>query len=141
VQDQATGLHSYLNVYEKILFSRTPTQSDPAPVPLTQMRVFATWAVDAEDVNQEFEFEVNLAVAGSDRIEAINKGQVTCTSSEGFIRIISHLIGPLPIVGPGIMRLQNRMRRIGDKEWITQEYPILYEEIAVSTSAAASPAT
>lgn len=134
LEDKTTGLQSYINIYEKILFHKNPAEVPPAPP--TQIRVFALWVGEREDIGRQFESEVNVVLPGpSETVLELDKGTTTCTG-EGWIRVTAHLIGTPPIEGPGIMRLQSRMRRVGDENWLTQEYPIIFAEFHIQEPAA-----
>jgi len=131
LQDQASGLPSYINILEKVIFRKSA--EPPLAMITPQMRVFAAWMGEAEDINQELEFETNILVSGSNRMVNVHKGRFIC-SGDGLIRLSAHLIGPSPVDGPGIMRIQNQIRRVDSEKWLIQEYPIIFEEALSPTA-------
>ena len=138
LQDAATGLQSYMNIVEKLVIARNVPQ--PVPRAMSQMRIFTAWAAAREDVGRDYDFEVSITIPGVPEPFVAHSGILAC-KAEGIIRITTHVVGPPPITGPGIMRVLCRIRPVGSQESAIQEYPIILEELpAPANVAIAQPA-
>jgi hypothetical protein len=135
LHDTATGLLSFMNIIEKVVFSKNAQQ--PTPPGMSQMRIFTAWMAEREDMGHEYEFNTSVVVPGSDEVIDLHHGNLIC-GDEGFVRITTHILGMPPVKGAGIMRLRGRIRRAGSDKWITQEYPIVFQELSSPANASAT---
>jgi len=124
-QDATTNLLSIFNVVEKVVLA--PQETDIARrTPLPQsMTAVAIWMKDERDagVQLEHQFQFIIPPDGREVLTPIHPYQFDDHKHLG--RFICHLNG-LPIEGPGLARIINRIRIAGEgNEWISQEYPIL----------------
>jgi hypothetical protein len=128
-EDKQTGLLSHFNVFEKFVLQKISREQLPANPPFLmqlQARIFAIWLGEREDEGQEYEFETRIKLPPSGKILDIHAGKFKF--ARGLQRLFANIMGPLPVEGAGIMWIQNRIRRVGADEWLTQEFPIVFEE-------------
>jgi hypothetical protein len=128
-EDKASGQVSLFNVIDKLFLRRNqPNTPPPPPQPgISQIRITASWMRVSGDYDQEFEFETRMFFPPENAMYGVAKG--TFTFAQDWQRLTNVLVGPLPIQGPGILRVQNRVRRKGSEEWVAQECPIIVEEV------------
>jgi hypothetical protein len=122
-EDGQTKSPSIFNVIEKLQFSK---QLLPNMQPLLQMRITVQWMCEPEDKNLEFEFDIKLYLPPDNTVFEAGSGKFLFAGE--FQRQIVKFTGFMPLVGAGIMRVQARIRRVGDTQWIVQEYPLIVEE-------------
>jgi len=128
-EDKASGQLSLFQIIDKLFLRRNPPNAPPPPPQpgVSQIRITASWMSVAGDHNQEFEFETRIFIPPENNISAVAKG--TFIFSQDMQRLTNVFVGSLPIQGPGVLRVQNRVRRIGGDEWVAQEYPVIVEEV------------
>jgi hypothetical protein len=125
--DKLTGQVSLFNLTEKVHVMKLPPGQIP-PIPSTfRLRVTALWMRGDDDCGGEFESEIRLLMPPDGEILAIP--QPAFTFPLLFQRVQIQILGPLPVKGPGIMRVQSRIRRNGTEDWLTQQCPIILEEV------------
>ena len=129
-QDKNTGLVSLFNIVEKFQISEiSPEQKQKglggnAPV----VRMIAVWMRSQEDENQGFEYEVVLFVPPNDREVGGGPGG-RFQFTHPLHRLTMTLVLPSGFEGAGVMRVENRVRKVGDQHWLRQEYPIFIEKV------------
>jgi len=121
-EDKITGLVSLFNLIEKIQIVK---REQNEPVPSLSLRVTATWARGEDELDQLFEFETAAYLPPDNDEMMLGKGEFRFTMP--FQRITMRMQGSLVFQGPGMLRIENRIRRAGTDEWFRQEYPILVE--------------
>ncbi|OGQ82489.1 MAG: hypothetical protein A3F90_08870 [Deltaproteobacteria bacterium RIFCSPLOWO2_12_FULL_60_19] len=132
-EDKNTGLVSLFNVVEKIqIIESPPPASGQQPPPKTPtFRTLAVWMrADSDKPEDEFEFEVALSVPPTDREIVGGTGRFSFTKP--LHRFFLDFFG-LPIEGPGTLLVESRIRKVGDKEWLRQSYPIFLERVQEQT--------
>lgn len=134
VEDKTTGLVSAFHIFEKLLIGQMSTQG---ALPLVQMRISATWMREDRDRDREFQFETGVLIPGIPSIFEAGRG--TFFFSNDFQRLTSLIWGPLPILEPGLMLVQNRIRIVGDDAWAMQQCPIIIERAAPPDNAVIAP--
>ena len=125
VRDAQTGFFSYFHVVEKLVLRRVrihePT-SRPIIIPSVPLRISAVWKRgEDESSNQEFEHETLLVLPNQQELR-VGSGTFRFDGERQHIAVdVKHYMLP----GPGTIRAINRIRNVGEQEWISQEYPIL----------------
>jgi hypothetical protein len=140
-QDKVTGLLSLFNVIEKFQIAKlsAPPAGQAAVVPEQRFLIAATWRKeDTDDPNQEYEFEFVLFMPPNGSEGKISEG--------GFLfsmpmhRITLNFRGLMPFNGGGWLRIEARLRKKGEQDWIKQDYWIIVEEIVTPSPIDAAPA-
>ena len=130
--DAKTNRMSHFNIIEKIAVTkaRVPRQTKPMPgaPPLNSMQVVSVWMRTAQDTeNQEFEYELDISLPHSQKKHTPGKGRFKFTKP--LQRITVGIVGLLPFSRSGLMKIQCRIRKVGDRKWLRQEYPIIIEVV------------
>jgi hypothetical protein len=124
-EDRTTGLGSIFNVIDKIQFERLPQGA--VGVAGFQFRITAVWKREPGDEGQEFDYEVALTLPATANELRLASG--TLVFSRPLHRLTTQMQGPPPLQGEGELRAISRIRRSGTQDWLSQEYPVLVEEI------------
>jgi hypothetical protein len=128
-EDKQTGLLSFFHVIEKIQIISVPEADEQGRVFLTsqRIRVVAVWMRGEEDSpTQEFEYQTVLVLPPYHK--EIPSGYGRFVFSKPLHRFTVSDLGPLLFEGPGIMRAESRLRKLGEQTWLKQDYPIIVEE-------------
>jgi hypothetical protein len=124
---------SLFSVVERVRVTPVPVPQpgEAPPIVLYQpFRVTAVWMRNPEDdTAQEYEFEVRLLPAAGSA-QNVTRGRFQFDPARPFHRVALDLLGPSPFTGPGVNRLECRLREVGAENWLTQDYPILVEMAA-----------
>ncbi len=131
-EDAQTGLVSHYHVIEKLRvvdFAQLQRQGAAVLVPTNMFRATAVWMRTEDDPpEQEFEFETAFYMPPDGEELVVQKGRFFFTPEKPLYRMmVSGQSSPLP--APGLLRVENRVRRVGAKEWIRQDFPIIVETI------------
>jgi hypothetical protein len=134
--DKLTNRLSVFDIVEKVLFQRIENQPPGSILPKFKMQVVAIWMrQDDESDDDQFESEFAIVTSGSQQEASVVKMEFSFEPGKQLFRGIALLDAPLPIDGAGRMEILNRVRKVGDADWITQSYPILVEEVVQPTAA------
>ncbi len=128
-EDRISGRTSLFNLLEQIQISKLPPDFKGIVFSkVASIWVTAMWMRESEDEGAgEFEFKISLKMPNvAETIEMLGG---SFAFEKVFQRIMMRLEGPLPIPGPGIMNVQCMIRRAGTSDWLTQECPIILEEV------------
>jgi len=130
--DSRTNRISYFNIIEKIEATRAKVtqrrKPTPGAAPLLSMRVVAVWMRSGQDTeNQEFEYELVISLPHRQKKLSPGKGRFKFTKP--LQRITVDIGGMLPIIRSGLIKIQCRIRKVGDRKWLSQEYPIIVEVV------------
>jgi len=128
VRDAQTGLVSHFNVIEKLALRRLPrNKSSARPLVVASMpiRISAAWMRgEGDDPGQEYEHETLLIVPQDQQEFIVGSGRFRFRDlRHHIITNARHYLMP----GLGMIRVVNRIRKVGDLDWLSQEYPILAE--------------
>jgi hypothetical protein len=130
-EDKLTGLVSHFNVLERIQISKVPS-SGPEETILVQTLTFratAVWMRSEDDSpDKEFEYQTILHIPPDNREQVVQEGRFFFGADKPLYRIVVMGSGP-PFAGPGIFRIESRIRKVGDETWLRQDYPIEVEEV------------
>ena len=86
----------------------------------------AVWVQEEGDKGEEFEYQMTVISPGSGEEKQIMAG--TFTFSAQIHRFVANLF-PISVDGAGTLRLQSRLRRSGQQEWLCQEFLIDVEVV------------
>ncbi len=132
--DQRTSRISYFDVIEKIQVTKIKIAPQgkriPAAAPLTSMRAVAVWMRTAGDT-QDQEFEYELVISLPHRQKKLTPGKGRFIFIKPLQRITVDIVGMFPLMRSGIMKIQCRVRKVGDRKWLRQEYPIIIEVVTL----------
>ena len=140
--DENTKLTSFFNLVEKLRVMRMEAQ--PGQViraNLTPLRLSAYWMreeTDADDTRFEVQF-VGMFPNGPPEIE-LTRGEFQFVGPFARLNVVGLQFNQF--FGPGILRIEARIRRIGEETWLNRmSYPIVLEEFqpGLSGEAAAPP--
>ena len=130
--DEKTNRVSHFNIIEKITVTREriprQTRSTPIGPPLNSMQVVSVWMRTVQDTeNQEFEYELNLFLPHRSKKLIPGRGRFKFTKP--LQRITIGIVGMFPLTRSGLMKVQCRIRKVSDRTWLRQEYPIIVEVV------------
>jgi hypothetical protein len=118
--DTTTGMASFFNVIERI-----PLVRDAAPQP-ARLRVTACWELENVDAAEgEFESRFVMILPGSDHeLEMAAPMHFALSTEQPIIRINAWFNGIIQADCPGRLRIQNRVRRLGQDGLVVGEFCI-----------------
>jgi hypothetical protein len=130
-EDRQTALFSFFNIIEKIQIENRPADGEVKLVGTMPFRATAVWmATDPEDWTEEYEAQMVFLLPRS------NKELVVY---EAPFRFGHDMLKPMqrftvagycpPLDGPGFLRIESRIRKRGESNWLKQDYPIIVEVI------------
>src|SRR5437868_4455634 len=125
-EDRVSGLASVFNVIEQIEVRPLPppTPDQPAVVPFFPFRVSAQWMKAEDDAETDpYECQIRLHYPGAER-EPEPVAQTRLHFTRPFNRVTMRANLPLAFPALGLLRVECRIRREGDTDWLSQEYPI-----------------
>lgn len=134
IVDRATGLVTHVNVLDELAVSLGPRKEQPAALPFLKFVTTAVWMRESDEESEEaYVFETYMYVPGEEEARRIHAGEFQFGSSR-FYRLDAFVQVGLKLdeassgnglrLKPGILRLESRVRRSGDVEWLTQDYLI-----------------
>jgi len=127
IVDRDTGLISHINVIDKFLIPRS--QGRPGPV-LLRFFVSAVWETDEElPLEEECEWEMVASFPGENEPRTMGSGRFRFTLPfQRFDILFQTVHGDASLaeirLQRGVIRFTSRVRRLGDTEWLSQEYGI-----------------
>lgn len=131
--DTLTGLPSYINVYDTVTVNILPVATSQ-PFPL-RLRASALWVLaQGEGFGLEYEHQFLFRDPASSDVltnQSPTAGQsvpVRFVFDRQFYRADAIIQGQ-PFSGPGIYRIESRLRQVGADQWITQYFPLRVEVI------------
>jgi hypothetical protein len=91
------------------------------------MHVIASWMKNpVDDQNQEYEYDVSLHIPGGSSLD-IGRGKFRFAEGRPLHRFTAAIRGQIPFKEPGLMMAECRIRKVGVKGWLIQNYPVLIE--------------
>src|SRR5260370_31147833 len=131
-EDTLTGLLSHYKVLEKIQeTASTQEQIEPGPnvISLQPLRVAAVWMrTEGDAIQQEYEFETAFILPPEGKEIVVQTGKFVFDADKPLYRML--VIGYAPLFRvSGMFRVESRVRKIGEKEWQRQDYPIVVEAV------------
>lgn len=133
-EDKVTGLLSHYHVLERISF--TSPMPDQPNVSFC-LRVTAVWMrEEGDDPEQGYEFQFVL------RFPPGGEESIVAEGTFRFSHPLHRMIVDTPIArfgGPGLFRVENRIRPVGTEGWSTQHYPILLDLVQFARDGATPP--
>ena len=137
--DQDSNLVSIFNALENIQVnvqvSISPRRGKKAKTQLViQQRLFkavAVWMREEDDVDKKFESQ--MAIILPDETEKATE-TTPFTFSPGPKQLQRFVLSSTipPLAKSGIMRVQSRVRKLGRKRWMVQDYPISIEVVTAT---------
>jgi hypothetical protein len=127
-EDVRTGIVSHFQVVEKIQVTLLPLETGGLPVSqVISLRMTAVWMKSPDDIfDQEYELETAFYLPPDDTMRVVQTGRFSFGPDAPLFRSVA--FGPCPtFVASGLFRVESRIRRVGDQEWLRQDYPILVE--------------
>lgn len=135
--DKDSGLFSAFELIEKVTFAAIPEPKEGEKyvmVRTTPFRIIATWLIDIESgerYEDQFEQEIRLIQSDGEVVPLISAAaSFKNPQPERFLRITLVLEGGPPANKSGIAKAQARIRKVGEQEWVSQEYP--FEVVGLS---------
>lgn len=128
--DETTRLTSFFNLVEKLQVMRlelTPGQTHVIHLP--PLRLSAYWMKEETDA-PETRFEVQFIGVFPNNPPEIELARGEFQFNGPFQRFNVTGLQLTQFFGPGILRIEARLRRVGDEAWLARmNYPILLEEL------------
>jgi hypothetical protein len=137
--DRHTNMLSIFDIIEKLtfkVFDKPPQQSDVRlqeaqlagmkPATIHSLRMTAVWRREEADIGKEFEFQTFIQIPGVAEPFIAGEGQfVFKTLLHRLIATFHHDMPPQS----GKLIVTSAVRRVGDENWIRQEYLIPVERL------------
>src|SRR6516162_554291 len=116
-EDARTGLVSHFNVIESIqVWKRVDSNSsDQVRLPMLTFRATAVWMKNEGEPDGEYEFQMVLHLPPTNKELVAQEGRFSFLGKP-FFRIALIAGGP-PFEGPGVFRIESRVRRVGAEKW------------------------
>jgi hypothetical protein len=130
--DQYTNGISIFNVIESIKGSeiKPPSEGGVVFIKPLSMRIVAAWLrEEADGPEQEFEAHLDVHAPNSnDLIAHVQFPLFKFTASVHRLVVPELAFAPTTDLGPGLLRFECKIRRVGETEWLScQEYVVLVE--------------
>lgn len=126
-EDKQSNLVTIFNVLERIKFKPQGLTDTPPAGSYFPFAAIAVWRAEAGDEAKEFEAELVLLKPPANEPQPLGIIRVTFQSGRPNHRFILQYGGPLPFSGPGVLRIESRIREIGAEHWMSQAYSIEIE--------------
>ncbi len=133
--DAQSNLVSIFDAIENIQITIHVKQEphEPEPVFRLPLRATAVWmAQDGDSGDQEWEFETVVYPGQNGPEKVVHNGKFHFGDAWKLFRIVS--AGTVAFKKPGLARIESRIRRVGDVEWVSQDYPFTIQVIDESDS-------
>lgn len=89
--------------------------------------VIASWMKNpSDDQDQEYEYEMSLNIPGGSALD-VGNGKFRFAEGRPLHRFTAIVRGLIPFKEPGLMVAECRIRRVGSKGWMRQNYPVMIE--------------
>lgn len=132
-RDEKNNLVSLNSVIERMLIHIDPKHKKPKkkkadgpvliPAPL---KGIAVWSRESGDTDKEFESEILVRTPdGEETVMASTT--FTFTDAQNLQRIFLNFAGIPWMDSSGTLVVENRVRKMGNKRWKSQSYPILVD--------------
>lgn len=136
-EDARTNALSIFQILERVEMKPAPTGGQ-AVTPnasvephnaLIRMYVLAVWMkLPEDDPEQLYQHQIAICTPdGNERI-VVDDPEVRFTDDDRPLNRYAMIINGMPSTGPGILRFESRMRKVGHDgdDWIKQDYPMLF---------------
>jgi hypothetical protein len=130
VQDKYTNQLTIVSVIESLEHLTAHELSEQSGTPHLSARwdIVGVWRRSPEDSDdQEFEQRFHLYLPPSDSRVILAKGKFKFQAGKQLNRSVLQMVGWPPINHSGVLRIEDMVRKLGDREWKTQEYRIVVE--------------
>jgi hypothetical protein len=125
VEDKRTSLVSLFNIVERVEIHPLPTVDGPIFLEAMNLHFQAVWMrEDGDNAQDEFEHQLLITSTAADPIIGV---PVTFRFENPLQRFAGRIQAHLMFAGPGTMRVESRIRRVGSDGWLTQDYLIPVE--------------
>jgi hypothetical protein len=139
--DKDTDLLSVFQIVESIQIAPVPEPQEGEKavfVRWQQFRMVAAWMIEPEKGDRyedEYEFEFRLHTPdGATHLGGRGTFSFAAPEPRPVHRFPAHFDNPLPLPGPGPMRIEHRIRKAGAGEWLSQDYPVIVTEVPKLTT-------
>src|SRR5262249_28940938 len=124
--DASTNLLSHFQVIETLQISKIPPEAlqsgQPVLVPMVSLLTTAVWMKMPDDSpQQEYEFETAFFLPPDGAEQVVHHGKFFFSEGKPFYRLTVRGYLP-PFTGPGLFRIESRIRKVGEEQWLRQDY-------------------
>lgn len=146
--DSTTGRFSVIEIVDKIAITPLPVPKEGEKVIVVRhesYRAIAVWLIE-EDKGDKYEdeyehgFRFHMPLAEQPHPAPTGRFSFGKPERLPFHRFDLRLEGPLPYQGPGVMRLEHRIKKVGTDVWLSQDFPLLIEAVTFPDTGAKLPA-
>jgi hypothetical protein len=136
--DKESSIISIFNVVEKLQIAQLPTEEHPGSKLLLLwpgLRAVSAWMATAdEDYTAEFESSMVLHFPGNpEPFEASRSTFRFESQAKPTMRFTAKFETPPTATVPGILRVEQKIRRVGSVEWLSHDYPIIIDLVPTAT--------
>lgn len=132
--DQLTNSVSIFGIIETLRFAdlnqvKGNSESPGRGSPWINIRMTAAWKRDESDAGTTFEHQTLLWLPGEEQSKVVLEGSFVFKHERH--RFVAEMVAP----GTGIegtIRVENRIRELGQEQWLSQVYEIRVEKMTLS---------
>ena len=135
LENKETGLFSLVEIIEKLVLTPVPQPQSGQQVvfiPWHPFKATATWMMTSDENDAcEYEMEWSIIQTSGEPIPNLFPPPrlVKLNRSRPIWRNVVNFMTPFPIDGPGLLRVICRIRLVGSDDWLSQECPIIIEQV------------
>jgi hypothetical protein len=134
--DRFTGATSHFNVYDRLeIFPRITGSGGPIVGPTLPLRITAVWMPEDADLGADYECELRIFLPPHQTEWTAYSGRFQFESGVPRKRFTFN-VPYIMFNGPGQLLVENRIRKLGESDWLTQNYPI---DVVFAESQQANP--
>jgi len=132
-QDASTNLLSLFQVFESLQLNEIPPEDlqsgKPVIIPIPTIHAVAVWMSQPDDPpDQEYEFQMAFLLPPNDAERIVHEGKFSFIKGKPLYRMVVR--GYMPqLTSPGLFRIECRIRKVGEENWLRQDYPIPVEAV------------
>jgi len=132
--DRRTNAISIFGVIDTIRFASVSEVSDAKNLPgvskpWIDIRTTAVWRCEEDELGEAYEHQTTFSIPGDEHKRIVGEGSFVFKTP--LHRFVIDFGGPV-FNQAGVIRIENRIRKLGDDDWQEMAYEIRVEKISLS---------